>query len=180
MARLRAMPDDAPLPPIWLLGSSGASAQMAAELGMGYSFASHFSPTPAAPAFEAYRRAFTPSPQFPQPHTILGVSVVCAPTAEEADHLASSMDLAWLRIRSGRFSPLPWPEEARAYPYTPEERRVVAGYRALALVGTPAEVAAQLLDRAAACGASEVMVVSNLPDPAARLRGYQLLAEALA
>ncbi|CAN7586189.1 LLM class flavin-dependent oxidoreductase [Rhizobacter sp. LjRoot28] len=180
MARLKAMPDDAPLPPIWLLGSSGASAEMAAEAGMGYSFASHFSPTPAAPAFEAYRRAFVPSRQFPEPHTILGVSVVCAPTAEEADYLASSMDLAWLRIRSGRFSPLPFPDEARAYPYTPDERRVVASYRALALIGTPDEVAEQLLARARDCGASEVMVVSNLPDQTARLRGYRLLAEALA
>lgn len=179
MQALKAMPDDAPLPPIWMLGSSGASAQMAGELGMGYSFASHFSPTPAAPAFEAYRRAFVPSRQFTEPHAILGVSMVCAPTADEAEYLASSMDLAWLRIRQGQFSPLPTPEEALAYPYTEQDRRVIATFRQLAVVGDPASVAAHITARVRACEASEVMVVSNLPDPVARLRGYELLAAAL-
>jgi len=180
MAALHAMPGDAPLPPIWMLGSSGASAQLAGGLGMGYSFASHFSPTPATPAFEAYRDAFVPSRQFTEPHAILGVAMVCAPTAEEADHLASSMDLAWLRIRQGRFEPLPSPEEARAYPYTETDRRVIAVYRQLAVVGDPAFVADEIERRAKRCGASEVMVVSNLPDPVARLRSHALLAEALA
>lgn len=180
MAALRAMPEDAPLPPLWMLGSSGASAQLAGSLGMGYSFASHFSPTPAAPAFEAYRDAFVPSRQFTEPHAILGVAMVCAPTAEEADHLARSMDLAWLRIRQGRFEPLPTPEEALAYPYTESDRRVIAVYRQLAVVGEPAFVAEEIERRARACGASEVMVVSNVPDPVARLLGHELLAGAMA
>jgi luciferase family oxidoreductase group 1 len=180
MHALRAMPDDAPLPPIWILGSSGASARMAGQAGMGYSFASHFSPTPATPAFEAYRRAFEPSDQFAEPHAILGVSVICAPTAEEADYLASSMDLAWVRIRRGEFAPLPSPEEALAYPYTEAERRVVRDFRALAIVGTPAFVREQIEAKAGACQASEVMVVSNLPDHAKRLRSYELLAGAFA
>ena len=180
MAALRAMPDDAPLPPIWMLGSSGASATMAGELGMGYSFASHFSPTPAAPAFETYRDAFVPSPQFTEPHAILGMAMVCAPTADEAEYLASSMDLAWLRIRQGQFLPLPTPEEALAYPYTESERRVVATYRQLAVIGEPAFVAEEVTRRARHCDASEVMLVSNVPDPAARLLGYELLAGAMA
>ena len=179
MAALRAMPDDAPLPPIWMLGSSGASARMAGELGMGYSFASHFSPTPAAPAFDTYRDSFVPSAQFTEPHAILGISMVCAPTAEEAEYLASSMDLAWVRIRQGQFAPLPTPEEALAYPYTDAERRVVAMFRQLAVIGDPATVAEQITARAKHCEASEVMLVSNLANPVARLRGYELVAAAM-
>jgi len=158
---LQAMPDDAPLPPVWMLGSSGASAQMAGEEGLGYSFASHFSPTPAAPAFEAYRRAFTPSADFPEPHAILGVSAVCAPTADEAQYLSSSLELAWVRIRQGRRFRLPTPEEALAHPYTEAERRLVDDFRRLSLVGTPASVRARLEEMAVDCGASEVMVVCN-------------------
>ena len=174
------MPDDAPLPPLWMLGSSGASARMAGEMGIGYSFASHFSPTPAAPAFEAYRDAFVPSAAFAEPHAILGISVVCAPTADEAEYLAASMDLAWLRIRQGQFSPLPTPEEALAYPYTEQDRRIIATYRQLAVVGDPAQVAAEITARVRACEASEVMLVTNLPDGAARLRSYELIAAAMA
>jgi luciferase family oxidoreductase group 1 len=180
MAALRAMPADAPLPPVWILGSSGASARLAGQAGFGYSFASHFSATPAAPAFEAYRRAFVPSAQFPEPHAILGASVICAPTADEADYLATSMDLAWVRIRRGEFAPLPSPEEALAYPYSEAERRAVRDFRALAIVGTPEFVREQIEAKAAACHASEVMVVSNMPDHAKRLRGYELLAGAFA
>jgi len=180
MRSLRAMPDDAPLPPIWILGSSGASARLAGGAGMGYSFASHFSPAPAEPAFQAYRRAFVPSPQFPEPHAILGVSVICAPTAEEADYLASSMDLAWVRIRRGEFAPLPSPEEALRYPYSELDRKLIRDFRALAIIGTPAFVRDEIETRARACEATEVMIVSNIPDPAARLRCYELVAGAFA
>jgi luciferase family oxidoreductase group 1 len=175
---LKAMPDDAPLPPIYMLGSSGASAQMAGKAGMGYSFASHFSPTPAAPAFEAYRKAFVPSAQFQQPHAILGVSVVCAPTDEEAQYLSATMDLAWVRIRSGRFAPLPTPEEALRHSYTEAEQGLVRGYRRLVVVGSPASVREQIEAKAEACEASEVMITSNIHSHAARLRSYELVAQA--
>ncbi len=175
-----AVPDDAPLPPIWLLGSSGASAQWAGSLGTGYSFASHFSPAPAAPAFRAYRESFCPSPQFQQPHAVLGVAVVCAATTEEADHLARTMDLAWLRIRRGAFLPLPSPETAAAYPYSAHEREAVREYRSHTVIGTPTQVRARLERLALDSGADEVMVVSNLYDHAARLRSYALLAQAFA
>lgn len=178
MAALKAMPDDAPLPPIYMLGSSGASAQMAGAAGMGYSFASHFSPTPAAPAFEAYRQAFVPSVRFERPHTILGVSAVCAPTEEEAQFLSATMDLAWVRIRSGRFAPLPSPEEALRYAYSDAEQALVRGFRRLVVVGTPASVREQIEAKAAACGADEVMITSNIHSHAARLRSYELVARA--
>lgn len=175
-----AVPGDAPIPPIWLLGSSGASARWAGQLGLGYSFASHFSPTPAGPAFRAYRDSFRPSAQFPRPSAVLGVAAVCAETAEEADHLASTMDLAWLRIRRGEFLPLPSPETARAYNYSAFEREAVREYRSRTLVGTPQQVRAAIEALAGDCSADEVMVVSNLYDHASRLRSYELLARAFA
>ncbi len=173
-----AVPDDVPLPPIWLLGSSGASAQWAGSLGTGYSFASHFSPSPAGPAFRAYRESFRPSPQFSQPHAILGIAVVCAETTEEADHLAKTMDLAWLRIRRGEFLPLPSPDTAAAYAYSAHEREAVREYRSRTVIGTPAHVRAEIERLARDSGADEVMVVTNLYGHAARLRSYELLAQA--
>ena len=171
-----AVPGDVPLPPIWILGSSGASAQMAGQAGMGYSFASHFSEAPAGPAFNAYRDAFEPSEQFPRPHAILGVAVVCADTAQEADLLASTMDLAWLRIRRGEFLPLPSPQEAQAYPYDETERQVVRESRRRAVIGDPAQVKARIEQMARDSGADEVMLVSNLHGHAERLRSYELVA----
>jgi luciferase family oxidoreductase group 1 len=175
---LKAMPADAPLPPIWILGSSGASARMAGSAGMGYSYASHFSPTPAAPAFKTYRDSFEPSDRFPEPHAILGVSAICADTVDEADYLASAMDLAWVRIRSGVFAPLPTPEEALAHEYTEMEQRLVRDYRRMVIVGTPDHVRQQIEEKAKACGASEVMIATNMHGAKARLRSYELIAQA--
>ena len=179
MRSLHAMPGDAPLPPIWLLGSSGASARMAGQAGMGYSFASHFSAAPAAPAFNAYRSAFVPSAEFAEPHAILGVSVICADSDVEAERLASGMALAWVRIRSGIFAPLPSPEEAARYVYSAAERRLVDDFRSLVVIGTRASVRQQLLAKASDCAASELMIVCNVHSNEARLRCYELLAEAM-
>lgn len=176
--KVLAIPDDAPLPPIWILGSSGASARLAGNAGMGYSFASHFSPTPAGPAFNAYTDSFKPSAQFGKSNAILGIAVVCAETDEEADHLATTMDLAWLRIRRGEFRPLPSPEEAKAYPYADFEREAVREYRSRTVIGNPQKVKEQIESLVRDSGADEVMVVSNLYDHAKRLRSYELLAQA--
>src|ERR1041384_2977660 len=86
---IRVVPHDVSLPPIWILASSGATAAFAGANGFGYGFARHFSPSPPGPPIRAYRDAFRPSQQFPQPHVILGVAVVCADTMEEADYLAT-------------------------------------------------------------------------------------------
>ena len=177
-SRVRVMPDGVAMPPIWLLGSSGASARMAGAAGMGYSFASHFSPTPAAPAFATYRASFKPSAQFQKPHAILGVAVVCADSEARAHELASTMELARLRINRGEFLPLPSPEEALAYPYTAYEREALREFRAMSITGTPQQVRAQIEDKARETGADEVMVVSNIHGHAERLRSYELLAEA--
>ncbi len=180
LRRVQAVPTGVPLPPVWLLGSSGASARYAGESGLGYAFASHFSPAPAAPAFGAYREAFLPSDAFPTPHAILAVSVVCAPTLDRAAHLATTHDLMWVRLQRGEIGPLPSPEEALAYPYTPEERASVQARRGLVLVGTPEQVRARIEAMAAEAGADEVMVTMLVHDAEERLRAHALLAEAFA
>lgn len=172
------VPTGVPLPPIWLLGSSGASARLAGQAGMGYSFASHFSPTPAPPAMRAYRESFRPSPQFPKPHAILAVSVVCAETEERAEYLAASGQLSFVRVRRGEFAPLPSPEEALAYEYTPEDRAIAEGWRQLVFIGTPDAVKRGIADLAAAATADEVMVMTMIHDHPSRLRSYELLANA--
>jgi luciferase family oxidoreductase group 1 len=177
--RVRVVPMGVTLPPVWLLGSSGASARMAGELGMGYAFASHFSPAPAGPPLQAYRDAFVPGDVFPRPHAIVAASVVCAETEEEAERLATSMQLAWVRLQRGQFGPLPSPEEAAAYDYTPQDRAVVANYRRLQIVGTAPQVRERLLALAAETQADELMVITAVHSHAARLRSYELLAAEL-
>ncbi len=174
---VKVVPGDVELPPIWILGSSGASARLAGTMGLGYGFASHFSPTPAGPALEAYREAFRPSDRFPEPHAILAVSVVCAETEEEADYLSRSMDLAWVQLRRGRFGPLPTPEEAMAYDYSAQERAIVQQYRRLQVQGMPDQVAARLQALAQETGAQEIMVSTMVHNPEARHRSYELVAE---
>jgi luciferase family oxidoreductase group 1 len=175
---IRAVPVDVPLPPLWLLGSSDYSAQVAAGIGVGFAFARHISPEGAAEAIGLYRERFSPSEGLPQPRAILALSVICADTDEEADALAASVDLSFLRLRSGRPGLLPSPEEARAYPYTLIERAQVQASRARHVIGSPATVRAQLDDLIAQTGADELMVTSMIHSHAARLRSFALLADA--
>ena len=172
-----AMPSDVGLPPIWLLGSSGYSAKAAGEMGLGYAFASHFSPTDPAPAMRAYRESFEPSEDFEHPSAILAVAVICAETDERAEELASSMELAWVRMRSGNPRPLPSLEEAMAYPYTPAERRLADAYRTMQVVGDPSTVRTRIEELAGHTAADEVMATTNVYDHGERLRSYELLAE---
>lgn len=177
---VHAEPGGVRCPPIWLLGSSGASAHVAGHAGMGYSFAAHFSPAPPAPAMHAYRESFQPSAAFARPHAILGVAAVCAETDEQARELASTMELAWLRIHGGQFLPLPSPAEALAHPYSSYEREALQEVRARTIVGRPEQVRARIEAMAQDSAADEVMIVSNIFDHAARLRSYELIAAAMA
>ena len=177
---VRAVPVDVPLPPIWLLGSSDYSAQVAAALGMGFAFARHISPDGAPEAMALYREQFTPSASLPEPRTILAVSVICADTDERADALASSTALSFLRLRSGQPGLLPSPEEAHAYPYTPMERAQVEASRSRHVIGGPAVVRAQLDELIARTGADEVMATTMIHAHAERRRSYELLAEIFA
>jgi luciferase family oxidoreductase group 1 len=175
-----AYPQDVPLPPIYLLGSSDFSAALAAKLGLPYAFAAHFSPDRPDRPMLSYRSQFQASEALEAPHAILAVSVICAETEAEAARLASSMQLSWVRLRAGRPSKIPSPEEALSHRYTEHEAAVVEAYRGMQIVGTPQAVRARIEALVARTRADEVMVTTVTHDPAARVRSYQLLAAAFA
>ena len=177
--RIHVTPGDVPLPPVWMLGSSGGSARLAGEIGAGYAFAAHFSQVPAGPAVEAYRRSFRPSADFPEPRVMLALSVVCAETREEASELASSIEVQFQRMGRGEAGPLPSPDEARASGWRADAP--MRGPMAELLVhGTPDHVRAGIERRAAEVEADEVMIMTIVHDPDARLRSYELVAGAFA
>lgn len=173
-----AMPDDAPLPPIWLLGSSDYSSELAAQVGMGFAFAHHFASYDAVAAMTNYKSRFKASGWRTTPHAILAVAVVAAETDAEAEKLASSMDLNRLRRERGQYLPLPSPAEALAYPYTDADRAVIARNRSRLFVGSPATLLQKLQPLIADSQADELMVITAVYDHAARKKSYSLLAEA--
>jgi luciferase family oxidoreductase group 1 len=175
---VRAMPQDVALPPIWLLGSSGYSAQLAAMVGAGFAFAHHFADHDAAAAMLSYRDQFRPSPARSSPYAIFACAVVCADSDAEAERLASTIDLNFVRRSRGEYLPLASPEEAAAYPYSPAERGLIARNRARLFVGAQSKVRAELAAMIAATKADEVMVTTMLYDHAARRHSYELLADA--
>jgi luciferase family oxidoreductase group 1 len=175
---IKVLPENVPLPPIWLLGSSGYGALLAAQIGAGFAFAHHFASHDAVAAVRSYRERFQPSPALAAPYAILGVAVVCADTEAEAERIAATADLAWLRLTRGEREPLASPEDAAAFPYTPMDRTRIAEHRGKLFVGTPAMVKPRLDRLQAETSADELMVVTGIYDHAARKRSYTLLAEA--
>ena len=175
--QIRAMPADVPLPPIFLLGSSGYSAQLAAAIGAGFSFAHHFASHNAVAAMTDYRNRFKPSAALKIPHAILAVAVVCAETDAEAERLASTVDLNFVRRSKGEYLPLASPEEASAYSLTPIDRERIRHNRERLFVGAPATVRARLEPLIAATRADELMVTTMVYDHGARRRSYELMAE---
>jgi luciferase family oxidoreductase group 1 len=192
---IRAMPHDVTLPPIWLLGSSGYSAQLAAMIGAGFSFAHHFADHDAVAAMLSYREQFKPTAApggatsgqgngwimrsgRASPYAILACAAVCADSDAEAERLAATIDLNFVRRRRGEYLPLASPEEAAAYPYSPAERALAARNRARLFVGSKSTLLERLQPLVAAAKADEVMVTSMIYDHAARCRSYELLAEA--
>src|ERR1700726_1844307 len=173
-----AMPDDTPLPPIWLLGSSDYSSELAAQVGMGFAFAHHFASYDAIEALTHYRARFVPSAWRAAPHGILAVAAIAAETDAEAERFASSMDLNRLRRDRGQYLPLPSVEEAQAYPYTAAERAAIARNRSRLFVGSPATVMAKLQPMITASEADELMIITAVYDHDARKKSYQLLADA--
>jgi luciferase family oxidoreductase group 1 len=176
--RVQAMPADVPLPPIFLLGSSGYSAQLAAHVGAGFAFAHHFSDFDPVMPMTMYRQQFKPSATRAEPWAILAVHVVCADTDAEADRLATSVDLNFARRRQGHYLPIPSPEEAAAHDYSPTDRALIAKNRARLIVGGKDRVMAHLAPLVESTQADEVMVTSMIYDHAARKHCYELLAEA--
>lgn len=178
-SRVPVSPGGVSLPPKWLLGSSGASAAAAGQLGFGYAFAAHFSHSPAAPAFAAYRDAFQPSHDFPEPRTILCLSVICAPTEEEAKYLSVSQSVNWARFVTGEQRQLTSPEKALEHRLTPAQQQVIDQQSSLWMVGDPTQMAEAIADKAHEAGADEVMITTTIHSYALRRRSYQLLAAAL-
>jgi luciferase family oxidoreductase group 1 len=175
---VRAMPEDVALPPIWLLGSSGYSAQLAGVIGAGFAFAHHFADHDAVDAMLSYREQFKPSRGRTTPYAILACAVVCADSDAEAERLASTIDLNFVRRSRGEYLPLASPEEATAYPYSPAERGLIARNRTRLFVGGKAKVLDRLAAMVAESKADEVMVTTMLYDHGARRHSYELLAEA--
>lgn len=173
-----AVPTDTALPPIWLLGSSDYSAQAAAALGLGFAFAHHINPQAAEVAMRLYREQFQPSADLREPRTIIATGVMCAETEERVEELVASMTLAMVRMRSGRSGPLPSPEEALAYTYTPGELALAQSMRTRRIFGTPAKVKAQLESLIESTRADELMVTALVYGHENRLRVLELLAEA--
>src|SRR5580704_18015942 len=134
---VRAMPADVALPPIWLLGSSDYSAELAAVVGAGFAFAHYFASYDAVAALVSYRARFRPSQWRTQPGAILAVAVVCADSDAEAERLAATVDLNFVRRSKGEYLPLASPEEAAAYPLTEADRRHIVRNRARVFVGSP-------------------------------------------
>src|SRR5450432_4116147 len=128
---IRAMPDDRALPPLYLLGSSDYSARLAAEMGVGFAFAGHFSQDPPDVAMRAYRDGFATNGALEKPHAILALSVYCAETEAAARRMASSMLLSFSQLRTGKPGRMPSPEQAAAHVFTPDEQAVVEAYRSL-------------------------------------------------
>ncbi len=177
VAGVTAQPDDAPLPPIWLLGSSDYSARLAAARGYPFAFAAHFSPSPPDAPMRAYIDGFRPGVTS-EPRAILAVSAFCADTVEEAEDLARPALIAFVRLRTGRPTRPPTPDAARAYRFSALEEPVAAHVRATQIIGTPDTVAARIHGLATRTGAHEVMVASHAVDHAGRLRSFALLAAA--
>ena len=166
------------VPSIWLLGSSGYSAQLAGLLGLPFSFAHHFSAVNTLPALELYRSHFRPSRFLAEPYAMVAVSAIVADTHAEAERLSMSGKLSFVRLRSGRPGTLPSPEEAERYDFTPADQHLLAGRGNAHVFGDPDEVLASLDGLRAETVADELMVTTMVHDPAARIRSYELLAKA--
>ncbi|HEY3086557.1 MAG TPA: LLM class flavin-dependent oxidoreductase [Jatrophihabitantaceae bacterium] len=176
-ARLTAVPTPEQLPQIWLLGSSGFSAQLAGRLGLPFSFAHHFAAANTEPALELYRRAFRPSQWLDQPYVMVAVNAICADTDERAEALGKPGQLSFLRLRQGRPIALPSVEEAAGYDFTEAEREFVAQRRVGQALGAPEAVREQLRGLLVRTGADELMLTNQVYDIKDRLRSYELIAE---
>jgi luciferase family oxidoreductase group 1 len=177
-AGLHAMPTGETVPELWLLGSSPASAQYAAELGWPFCWAQFINPEGGERHVQAYHDTFQPSPLLEEPRVAVGVSATCAETDEEAEHLSWSR-WAWrLNSQRGLQGGIPSPEEAKAVQYTEPELDFIAFSRHRSIFGSPGHVKDRLLEVAQQFAADELVIVTITYDFEARKRSYELLAEA--
>jgi luciferase family oxidoreductase group 1 len=176
-AVVRAVPGQGTEVPIWLLGSSLYSAQLAAYLGLPFAFASHFAPEMLMQALQVYRATYRPSERHPKPHAMVGLNVIVAPTDEEAQFLFTSAQQRFLGMVRGRRGTLPPPVASMDSLWSPAERLQVERMLSEAVVGSPETVKAGLQATAERTGADEFIVACAVHDHAARRRSYELLSQ---
>jgi len=175
---VRAIPGVDTNVPLWILGSSLFGAQLAAALGLPYAFASHFAPASLIEALEIYRHRFKPSDQLSRPHVMVAVNVVCADTDAEARRLFTSIQQTFANMMRGTRGKLPPPiDDIESY-WSPAEKVQAGGMLARSYVGSPATVRAGLEAVVAETAADELIVATAVYDHAARVRSYELLAQA--
>jgi luciferase family oxidoreductase group 1 len=177
--RIVAMPGAGTEVPIWLLGSSLFSAQLAAERGLPYAFASHFAPRMMLQAIDLYRRLFKPSKVLSQPYVMMGVPLIAAPSDDEAEFLASSTYQRVLGILTGDRQPLQPPVKHFMQQLHPQERAAINDFLGAAVIGGPDKVRAGLVALAQQTQADEFMLVCDMFDPALRLQSLDIAAQAL-
>jgi luciferase family oxidoreductase group 1 len=176
-----AMPVIQSSPEVWMLGSSDFGARLAAERGLPYAFAQHFSPLPAAGVLKLYRDHFRPSPTLSEPKAVVAVHMVCGSTDEEARKLALPSDIAFYRYRTtGRNIPLPTFAEAKESPLTLTERERLKTMSIPKFVGSPETLRKELSEFLKQTEVTELMVLTMIPDLSERQKSYQRTAEILA
>jgi luciferase family oxidoreductase group 1 len=176
--RIHAVPGEGLKVPIWILGSSLFGAELAAELGLPFAFASHFAPALLTQAIEVYRLRFKPSAELKRPYVMLGFHVFGAPTDDEARYLASSMQQAFVNLRSGRPSRLKPPVKDYESSLGSAEKAILDQTFTCAAIGSPETVRRGLEEFIARTKADELMISSQIFDHAARLRSFRIAAEA--
>ncbi len=175
--RVVAYPGVGTLVPIWILGSSLFGAQVAAALGLPFAFASHFAPAMMMQALEVYRARFQPSEQLDRPYVMLGFNVFAADSERQARFLSTSMQQAFVNLRSGRPTQLPPPVEGYDEQLPPPAKALLADVLSCTAVGSPQTVRAALAAFIARTKADELMITSQMFDHQARLRCYEITAE---
>jgi luciferase family oxidoreductase group 1 len=179
-AGIAAMPNDVPLPPVWILASSYYGGQAAAAFGTGFAYAGHFGGADPGQATRIYREQFRPSDAAgaQDPHVILAAAVMCHEDPERARAMGRAHALSMARLRTGNPGPLPSPEEAMAHDWSPAELQIEQSMASKMTAGTPDEVRDDLERRAREADADEVMLVTPIHDIAERRRSYELVAQA--
>ncbi|MCW3796527.1 LLM class flavin-dependent oxidoreductase [Sphingomonas sp. BN140010] len=177
--RVRAVPGEGLSIPVWILGSSLFGAQLAAMLGLPYAFASHFAPQQLDQAIQLYRDRFQPSERLAKPYVMLGFNCIVADTDEEAQLLATSVQQAFVNLRSGSPSKLPAPRPGYLDSLPGSARALLDQLLSCSAIGSVATVRTKLNEFVERTGADELMITAQIHDPGARIRSYRLLREAV-
>ncbi len=175
--RIEAVPGSGTEVPIWILGSSLFGAQLAAELGLPYGFASHFAPQALDMALEVYRARFKPSAQQATPYALVGVNIIAAPTDEEARFIATSKQMSFADMFRGVREPMKPPIEDIDTYWNEQEKAQAMQMLACSIIGSPDTVRRGIDELLERTNADELMIVSDTFDPAMRLRSLEIIAD---